>query len=175
MKTTLTRPVELAYKMTAGVSENRRIWRLWNMSKTSVQTGRAAIIAIVLLLSAMPASADADLESRIQILEQELKLMKEQLSNSVKPPQDSGVTPKKKGFSTLPGWSAGYRYNLNADDKSATKIRLFIKRKSISGNVVKMAWERRTGHIPNFFKTGTIDGDSLDRWGTMYIEQEIKF
>ena len=58
------------------------------MSKTSVQTGRAAIIAIVLLLSAMPASADADLESRIQTLEQELKLMKEQLSNSVKPPQD---------------------------------------------------------------------------------------
>ena len=99
------------------------------MSQTSAQTGLAAIIAIVLLLSAMPASAEADLESRIQMLEQELKLMKEQLSSSVKPPQDSGVTPKKKGFSTLPGWSAGYRYNLNADNKSATKIRLFIKRK----------------------------------------------
>ena len=145
------------------------------MLRTAAQKALAAIAYTVVLLSAIPASAEDNLESRIQTLEQELKLMKEQLSNSVKPPQDSGVTPKKKGFSTLPGWSAGYRYNLNADDKSATKIRLFIKRKSISGNVVKMAWERRTGHIPNFFKTGTIDGDSLDRWGTMYIEQEIKF
>ena len=161
--------------MTAKVSESRRIWRLWDMSKTNAQRGLAAIIAIVLLLSAMPASAEPDLESRIQMLEQELKLMRKQLQNSVKSTQESGVTSKKKGFSTLPGWSAGYRYNLNADDKSATKIRLFIKRKSIFGNVVKMAWERRTGHIPNFFKTGTIDGDSLDRWGTMYIEQEIKF
>mgnify|MGYP001281625213 FL=1 len=145
------------------------------MSKTNAQRGLAAIIAIVLLLSSVPASAELDLESRIQMLEQELKLMREQLKSSVKPPQESGVTPRKKGFSTLPGWSAGYRYNLNADDKSATKIRLFIKRKSLTGNVVKLAWERRTGHLPNFFKTGTIDGDSLNRWGTMYIEQEIKF
>ena len=145
------------------------------MSKTNAQRGLAAIIAIVLLLSSVPASAELDLESRIQMLEQELKLMREQLQSSVKPPQESGVTPRKKGFSTLPGWSAGYRYNLNADDKSATKIRLFIKRKSLTGNVVKLAWERRTGHLPNFFKTGTIDGDSLNRWGTMYIEQEIKF
>ena len=145
------------------------------MSKTNAQRGLAAIVTIVLLLSSVPASAELDLESRIQMLEQELKLMREQLQSSVKPPQESGVTPRKKGFSTLPGWSAGYRYNLNADDKSATKIRLFIKRKSLTGNVVKLAWERRTGHLPNFFKTGTIDGDSLNRWGTMYIEQEIKF
>ena len=82
---------------------------------------------------------------------------------------------KTKGFSTLPGWSAGYRYNLNADDKSATRMRLFLKKKSVTGNVVKMAWERQTGQIPNFFKTGTIDGDSLNKWGTIYIEQEIKF
>ena len=145
------------------------------MSKTNAQRGLTAIIAIVLLLSSVPASAELDLESRIQMLEQELKLMREQLQSSVKPPQESGVTPRKKGFSTLPGWSAGYRYNLNADDKSATKIRLFIKRKSLTGNVVKLAWERRTGHLPNFFKTGTIDGDSLNKWGTIYIEQEIKF
>ena len=145
------------------------------MSKTDTQRSLAAVIAIVVLLLAIPVSAEPDLESRIQMLEQELKLMREQLQGTAQLTPDLAVTPKKKGFSTLPGWSAGYRYNLDADDKSATKIRLFIKRKSILGSVVKMAWERRTGHIPNFFKTGTIDGDSLNRWGTMYIEQEIKF
>ena len=145
------------------------------MSKTDTQRGLAAVIAIVVLLLAIPVSAEPDLESRIQMLEQELKLMREQLQGPAQLTPDLAVTPKKKGFSTLPGWSAGYRYNLDADDKSATKIRLFIKRKSILGSVVKMAWERRTGHIPNFFKTGTIDGDSLNSWGTMYIEQEIKF
>ncbi|SVB32255.1 uncharacterized protein METZ01_LOCUS185109, partial [marine metagenome] len=70
------------------------------MSKTNAQRGLAAIIGIVLLLSSVPASAELDLESRIQMLEQELKLMREQLQSSVKPPQESGVTPRKKGFST---------------------------------------------------------------------------
>ena len=145
------------------------------MSRTVAQNALAAIATTVVLLSAIPASAEDTLESRIQTLEQELKLMKEQLQSQIKPIQDLSVPSKTKGFSTLPGWSAGYRYNLNADDKSETKIRLFLKKKSVAGNVVKVAWERQTGHIPNFFKTGTIDGDSLNKWGTIYIEQEIKF
>ena len=89
--------------------------------------------------------------------------------------QESTTAPKKKGFSTLPGWSAGYRYNFDADDNSATRLRLFLKRKSLAGSIVKLAWERQTGTIPNFFKTGTIDGNSLNKFGTFYIEQEYKF
>ena len=145
------------------------------MLRTAAQKALAAIAYTVVLLSAIPASAEDNLESRIQTLEQELKLMKELLQSQIKPTQDLSVPSKTKGFSTLPGWSAGYRYNLNADDKSATRMRLFLKKKSVTGNVVKVAWERQTGQIPNFFKTGTIDGDSLNKWGTIYIEQEIKF
>ena len=145
------------------------------MLRTAAQKALAAIAYTVVLLSAIPASAEDNLESRIQTLEQELKLIKELLQSQIKPTQVLSVPSKTKGFSTLPGWSAGYRYNLNADDKSATRMRLFLKKKSVTGNVVKMAWERQTGHIPNFFKTGTIDGDSLNQWGTIYIEQEIKF
>ena len=145
------------------------------MLRTAAQKALAAIAYTVVLLSAIPASAEDNLESRVQTLEQELKLIKELLQSQIKPTQVLSVPSKTKGFSTLPGWSAGYRYNLNADDKSATRIRLFLKKKSVTGNVVKMAWERQTGHIPNFFKTGTIDGDSLNQWGTIYIEQEIKF
>ena len=145
------------------------------MLRTAAQKALAAIAYTVVLLSAIPASAEDNLESRIQTLEQELKLIKELLQSQIKPTQVLSVPTKTKGFSTLPGWSAGYRYNLNADDKSATRIRLFLKQKSVAGNAVKVAWERQTGHIPNFFKTGTIDGDSFNKWGTIYIEQEIKF
>ena len=145
------------------------------MRKKYSRRALATIAAAIVLFSITPASAETDLESRIQMLEQELKLLKEHALHQVRHDQELAATPKKKGFSTLPGWSAGYRYNLNADDKSATKIRLFLKRKSIVGNVIKLAWERRTGHIPNFFRTGTIDGNSLNKWGTIYLEQEFKF
>ena len=145
------------------------------MRKKYSRRALSTIAAAIVLFSITPASAETDLESRIQMLEQELKLMKELLQSQIKPTQDLSVPSKTKGFSTLPGWSAGYRYNLNADDKSATRMRLFLKKKSVTGNVVKVAWERQTGQIPNFFKTGTIDGDSLNKWGTIYIEQEIKF
>ena len=145
------------------------------MSKTDPRKGLTTIAAIVVLFLAMPASAETDLENRIQTLEQELKLIREQLQNEVKPTQELTIAPSKKGFSTLPGWSAGYRYNFDADDNSETKIRLFLKRKSLAGNMVKLAWERRTGAIPNFFKTGTIDGNSLNNFGTFFIEQEYKF
>ena len=145
------------------------------MRKKYSRRALSTIAAAIVLFSITPASAEPDLESRIQMLEQELKLLKEHALHQIRHDQELAATPKKKGFSTLPGWSAGYRYNLNADDKSATSIRLFLKRKSIVGNVIKLAWERRTGHIPNFFRTGTIDGNSLNKWGTIYLEQEFKF
>ena len=145
------------------------------MRKTCSRRVLSTIAAGIVFFSITPASAETDLESRIQVLEQELKLLREHALNQATPSQELAATSKKKGFSTLPGWSAGYRYNLNVDDKSATKIRLFLKRKSIVGNVIKLAWERRTGHIPNFFRTGTIDGNSLNKWGTIYLEQEFKF
>ena len=145
------------------------------MSKIDTQKILATIVTIVILFLTMPASAETDLENRIQMLEQELKLIREQLQSEVKPGQDSTTAPKKKGFSTLPGWSAGYRYNFDTDDNSETKVRLFLKRKSLAGSIVKLAWERQTGTIPNFFKTGTIDGTSLNKFGTFYIEQEYKF
>ena len=99
------------------------------MLRTAAQKALAAIAYTVVLLSAIPASAEDNLESRIQTLEQELKLIKELLQSQIKPTQVLSVPSKTKGFSTLPGWSAGYRYNLNADDKSATRMRLFLKKK----------------------------------------------
>ena len=146
------------------------------MLKIGIQRSLFTVAAaFMVFLSATPTSAEMDLESRIQALEQELEMMREELQGQLKPAQDLATKSKKKGFSTLPGWSAGYRYDLNADDKAGTKIRLFVKRKSLAGNSIKLAWTRQTGHIPNFFKTGTIDGDSLDNWGSIYIEQEFKF
>ena len=83
--------------------------------------------------------------------------------------------PAKTGFSTLPGWSLGYRYNFNVDTQNLSKLRLFAKRKSSAGHIVKFGWERQTGAVPNFFKYGTIDGVSLDNTGIIFIEQEYKF
>ena len=83
--------------------------------------------------------------------------------------------PSPRVYSTLPGWSAGYRYNFNADNNSLTSVRLFLKHKTITGHSLKVAWQRQTGVIPNFFKTGTIDGVSFGDTGTFYVEQEIKF
>jgi|TARA_R110002020_G_C15942423_1_gene744825 hypothetical protein len=81
----------------------------------------------------------------------------------------------ERGYSTLPGWSAGYRYNFNVDTQNLSKLRLFVKRKSHAGHVIKFGWERQTGAVPNFFKYGTIDGVSLNNTGILFIEQEYKF
>ena len=83
--------------------------------------------------------------------------------------------PLRSGYSTLPGWSGGYRYNFDADANNLNSVRLFLKRKTVAGHTLKVAWQRQTGVIPNFFKTGTIDGVSFSDVGTFYIEQEIKF
>lgn len=66
------------------------------MSKTATQRGLTAIAAIVFLFLAIPASAETDLENRIQMLEQELKLIREQLQSGVKSAQESTTAPKKK-------------------------------------------------------------------------------
>ena len=83
--------------------------------------------------------------------------------------------PDRRGYSTLPGWSAGYRFDFNIDTKDLSKLRLFMKRKSQAGHIVKFGWERQTGVYPNFFKTGTIDGISFNNTGIVFLEQEIKF
>ena len=83
--------------------------------------------------------------------------------------------PDRRGYSTLPGWSAGYRFDFNIDTKGLSKLRLFMKRKSQAGHIVKFGWERQTGVYPNFFKTGTIDGISFNNTGIVFLEQEIKF
>ena len=83
--------------------------------------------------------------------------------------------PDRRGYSTLPGWSAGYRFDFNIDTKGLSKLRLFMKRKSRAGHIVKFGWERQTGVYPNLFKTGTIDGISFNNTGIVFLEQEIKF
>jgi len=72
-------------------------------------------------------------------------------------------------------WSAGYRYYYDGDDKYKSKLRLFGKYKDMRGHAVKFGWERQTGVIPNFTRTGTYDGHKLDNFGVMFIEQEFKF
>jgi len=83
--------------------------------------------------------------------------------------------PDRRGYSTLPGWSAGYRYNFNVDTQNLSGLRLFVKRKFNAGHSIKFGWERQTGAVPNFFKYGTIDGVSLNNTGILFIEQEYKF
>jgi len=68
----------------------------------------------------------------------------------------------KDGYSTLPGWSAGYRlyldmtdFNYNDDDKG--KLRLFGKYKQVNGNTIKFG----------------IDGSSDS--AVLFLEQEFKF
>ena len=91
------------------------------------------------------------------------------------PEIDPAPLPDRKGYSTLPGWSAGYRYNFDVDNQELSKVRLFIKRKSKAGHIIKFAWERQTGDFPNFFRDGTSEGLSLNKTGAFFIEHEIKF
>lgn len=67
----------------------------------------------------------------------------------------------KKGFSTLPGWSAGYRYYFDLDDHDDDKLRLFGKFKQRSGNVVKFGID--------------IKHRNSSKDGVLFIEQEFKF
>ena len=68
---------------------------------------------------------------------------------------------EKKGFSTLPGWSAGYRYSLDLDDNDDDKLRLFGKYKQRTGNVVKFGID--------------IKHRNSSKEGVIFFEQEFKF
>ena len=71
------------------------------------------------------------------------------------------------GYSTLPGWSAGYRYYFDMDEDEKSKLRLFGKYKQVNGNTFKLGWDRQTGKDMNQFETN-IDDD-----GVIFFEQEF--
>ena len=71
--------------------------------------------------------------------------------------------------STLPGWSAGYRYYFDMDEDEKSHIRLFGKYKQTDGDSFKIGWDRQTGKDLNQFNTN-IDDD-----GVIFFEQEFKF
>ena len=78
------------------------------------------------------------------------------------PAPELAPLPNRRGYSTLPGWSAGYRLyldltNFNYYDDDRGKVRLFGKYKSPKGNVIKFG----------------IDGSS--DFGVFFLEQEFKF
>ena len=73
------------------------------------------------------------------------------------------------GYSTLPGWSAGYRYYFDMDEDEKSHIRLFGKYKQADGETFKIGWDRQTGKDMNQFDTN-IDDD-----GVIFFEQEFKF
>ena len=77
------------------------------------------------------------------------------------------LAQEKKGFSTLPGWSAGYRYYLDLDEDEKSKLRLFGKFKQKSGNTIKFGWDKQTGRNLNDWNP---DDD-----GVIFFEQEFKF
>ena len=68
---------------------------------------------------------------------------------------------QKKGFSTLPGWSAGYRYYFDLDNNDDDKLRFFGKFKQRSGNVIKFGID--------------IKHRNSSKDGVLFIEQEFKF
>jgi hypothetical protein len=74
---------------------------------------------------------------------------------------------KKKGFSTLPGWSAGYRYDLDLDEDEKSKLRLFGKYKQKSGSTIKFGWDKQVGRNLNDW--------NADDDGVVFFEQEFKF
>ena len=74
---------------------------------------------------------------------------------------------KKKGFSTLPGWSAGYRYDLDLDEDEKSKLRLFGKYKQKTGSTIKFGWDKQVGRNLNDW--------NADDDGVVFFEQEFKF
>ena len=74
-----------------------------------------------------------------------------------------------EGYSTLPGWSGGYRYYFNMDESPQSRLRLFGKYKQRSGDTIKFGWDRQTGKDLNQFSFNHDDG------GILFIEQEFKF
>ena len=83
--------------------------------------------------------------------------------------EEAEANEGKSGYSTLPGWSAGYRYYFDMDEDEKSKMRLFGKYKQTSGNTIKFGWDRQTGKDLNQFDAN-IDDD-----GVIFFEQEFKF
>ena len=79
-------------------------------------------------------------------------------------PADAG-----EGYSTLPGWSAGYRYYFDMDESPKSKLRLFGKYKQRSGDTIKFCWDKQTGKDLNQFTFNHDDSCIL------FLEQEFKF
>ena len=74
-----------------------------------------------------------------------------------------------EGYSTLPGWSAGYRYYFDMDESPKSKLRLFGKYKQRSGDTIKFGWDKQTGKDLNQFSFNHDDS------GILFLEQEFKF
>jgi hypothetical protein len=74
-----------------------------------------------------------------------------------------------EGYSTLPGWSGGYRYYFNMDESPQSRLILFGKYKQRSGDTIKFGWDRQTGKDLNQFSFNHDDG------GILFLEQEFKF
>ena len=85
------------------------------------------------------------------------------------PTKEVEAADKVGGHSTLPGWSAGYRYYFDLDEDEKSRLRLFSKYKYKDGNSFKFGWDRQTGKDINQFDTN-IDDD-----GVVFFEQEFKF
>ena len=85
------------------------------------------------------------------------------------PTKEVEAADKVGGHSTLPGWSAGYRYYFDLDEDEKSRLRLFSKYKYKDGNSFKFGWDRQTGKDINQFATN-IDDD-----GVIFFEQEFKF
>ena len=71
--------------------------------------------------------------------------------------------------STLPGWSAGYRFYYDMDEDQKSKLRLFGKYKQRNGDAIKFGWDKQTGKDLNQFSLNPDDD------GIIFIEQEWKF
>ena len=71
--------------------------------------------------------------------------------------------------STLPGWSAGYRYYFDMEENEKSKLRLFGKYKQKDGDAFKIGWDRQTGKDFNQFEMNADDD------GVIFFEQEFKF
>ena len=72
-------------------------------------------------------------------------------------------------YSTLPGWSAGYRYYFDMDVSPQSRLRLFGKYKYRNGDSIKFGWDKQTGKDLNQFSS------SYDSNGVLFLEQEFKF
>ena len=75
----------------------------------------------------------------------------------------------QEAYSTLPGWSAGYRYYFNMDVSPQSRLRLFGKYKQRSGDTIKFGWDKQTGKDFNQFSF------TYDDSGILFLEQEFKF